>query len=294
MRLAVAILALGACLAFGGCSSVSSSSTPPLNAPSAGHKRDSLVYVSDSANSFIGVFDRNGTPTGTITQGLKYPSGLFVDRAGNLWVANAGHSNVLEFARGGTSPIATLADGNAYTQDVTVCPNGDVFVATLLGGVTKYVGRRHRIAGSLTYGGGQFQFVTCDSSGNVFATGVAGTNGTVFEFPHGRNAGARLLPISSPGNLGGIKADLAGNIIVVNGKTIAEYTEGGSPTGNQIVTTDGWLDIALTRNGKVLLGSDQAAKDAVSVTFPGNIPRVTYADGFNTVWGVAYDDRSTP
>jgi hypothetical protein len=253
--------------------------------------RGSLVYVSDAASSFISVFDRNGNKIGRITQGLTYPAGLFVDAQHNLWVANGGDSSVLEYARGGTTPIATFADGSAYTQDVTICPNGDVFVATLLGGITKYTGKKHHLSGSLSYYGGQFQFVTCDEAGNVFATGVVGTNGTVIEFPGGRQKGANMLPISSLGNLGGIKPDNAGNILVsgVYGATVTEYTEAGKPTGVQINTQDGWLDIALTRNGNLLLGSDGAANAGVSVTFPGDKPRVTYRDSFSSVWGVAFD-----
>jgi hypothetical protein len=251
--------------------------------------RAPLVYVADAGSSFIAVFDVNGTLVGKITDGLKYPSGIFVDGGHNLWVANAGHSNVLEFARGGTKPIATLPDRGAYTQDVTICPNGDIFVATLLGGITKYSGSRHHKAGSLY--GGQFQFVTCDKAGNVFATGVVGTFGTVVEFPGGKQSGERSLPIYTPGNLGGIKMDNAGNILVAGdpGGTVAEYTENGTPTGVQIPTNGNWFGIALSRDGKTLLGANASTNKADSVSFPGGKPGVAYSDSFSMPWGVAFD-----
>jgi hypothetical protein len=278
-----------------GCAS-SGSNTNPAEMPAAPPRtlpaataNGSLVYVSDTAKNLIAVFDRSGTVIGTITQGLKYPSGLFVDSAHNLWVANAGDSNVLEFARGGTKPIATLSDGSAYTQDVTICPNGNIYVATLLGAITEYTGKKHRMAGSLGYDGMEFQFVTCDRAGNVFATGVLGTNGQVVEFAGGTSSGAKLLPINSPGNLNGIKPDNAGNILVVFGPTVNEYTEDGNPTGVEIPMNGNWLDIALSRDGKVLLGANETANAGTAVTFPGGKPRATYSDSFSQVWGVAFD-----
>ncbi|MBV8197232.1 MAG: hypothetical protein JO263_03795, partial [Candidatus Eremiobacteraeota bacterium] len=70
-----------------------------------------FAYVGDQANSFIVVFDSTGKPIRRITRGLKYPAGIFVDRAHNLWVANEGDSNVIEYARGSSKPALTLLDG---------------------------------------------------------------------------------------------------------------------------------------------------------------------------------------
>lgn len=248
-----------------------------------------LVYVSDAGKNFIATFNQNGKQIGQITKSLKYPSGLYVDSAHNLWVANAGNSNVVEFARGGMAPILTLSDGNKYTQDVTICPNGDIYVATLLGGITRYHGRRHHMSGSLQYYSAEFQFVTCDAAGNVFATGVVGTNGTVIAFPGGKQSGAHMLPIFSGGNLGGIKANQRGDILVANGTTVTEYTEGGTPTGRQLTTHDGWLDIVLNRAGDVIFGSDTTAEDGVSITFPGGKLLATYRGSFSSAWGIAFD-----
>jgi hypothetical protein len=292
--LAFAIGSLTIVLSQTGCSGERSTSLPALvdapavmSGPKAG---GALVYVADAAKSLIGVFDGNGKLIGTITRGLNYPYGIFVDRHHNLWVANGGNSNVLEYARGGTTPIATLPDGSAYTQDVTICPNGNIYVATLLDGITIYSGRKHHMSGTLDYYGAQFQFVTCDKLGNVFASGVLGTFGNIMEFPRGQEQGARSLPISSPGNLGAVKPDNAGNILVCDaGATVAEFTEDGYPTGKAIESNDRWYDIALSRDGKVLLGGDQSANVGVSVTWPGDKPRVTYKDSFSAVWGVAFD-----
>jgi hypothetical protein len=294
MRLsAVALGVLGglaATFSLTGCSTSAPVTPPAANALAVPAKAVApLVYVSDAKNSVIAIFDLDGTRIGSISKGLKYPSGLFVDRNHNLWVADAGHSDVVEYARGGSAPIATIADGKAYTQDVTICPNGNIYVATLLYGITVYKGKTHRLAGTLNYSGGQFQFVTCDRAGNVFASGVVGTNGNVVAFPGGKEAGAHALPIYSAGNLGGIKLDNAGNLLVVNGGDVLEFTEAGAPTGVQIPTDGNWFGIALSRNGTTLLGADSTVNAGVSLSFPGGVAGTVYSGNFGEVWGVAYD-----
>jgi hypothetical protein len=248
-----------------------------------------LVYISDGRKSFIAVFDRDGRLVRKITKGLRYPRGIFVDGGHNLWVANQGPSTILEYPRGATTPSVTLHDEQNTPDDVTVCPNGNVYVANIIGGITVYAGPKHRRSGSLDLDGATFTFDTCDAAGNVFATGVVGTNGTVIEFPGGKESGGHLLPISSLGNLNGIKPDKAGNILVSFGSMVNEYTEAGSPTGVSIRTNGNWLDIALDRAGDVLLGADGSANDGVSLSFPGGQLRVKYKDAFSQVWGVAID-----
>src|SRR5579863_4251310 len=65
--------------------------------------RTRLAYISDNLANNVTVFDLNGTMEGQIGS-LSYPGGLFVDSKHNVWVANGGANNVLEFARGATTP----------------------------------------------------------------------------------------------------------------------------------------------------------------------------------------------
>ncbi|HEV2878815.1 MAG TPA: hypothetical protein VGW96_04455, partial [Candidatus Eremiobacteraceae bacterium] len=87
-----------------------------------------LAYISDTLANNVTVFDLNGTMQGQIG-GFSNPGGLFVDSKHNLWVANGSANNVLEFARGATTPFNTLNDAGAGPLDVTMCPNGSVYVA---------------------------------------------------------------------------------------------------------------------------------------------------------------------
>src|SRR5665213_4470898 len=80
-----------------------------------------LTYVSDCGSNDVTVYDSNARVVGEIG-GLDCPLGLFVDHHGDLWVANSGEQDVLEFARSGTTPIKTLTNARAIPNDVTICP----------------------------------------------------------------------------------------------------------------------------------------------------------------------------
>src|SRR5665213_1264968 len=70
---------------------------PAGTAASPGARTVGLVYVSDPASNVVDIFNSNGTQVGRLAKGLNAPSGLFIDRGHNLWVANPGAGNVLVF-----------------------------------------------------------------------------------------------------------------------------------------------------------------------------------------------------
>ena len=73
-------------------------------------KSEDLLYVSDFSEGQLQVFSYpRGKLVGTIS-GLSGPMGLCADTAGDIFVANAGGNDVLEYAHGGSSPIKTLSD----------------------------------------------------------------------------------------------------------------------------------------------------------------------------------------
>ena len=96
----------------------------------------SLLYISiysDPSKIIIYSLADLKAPCGHLTgaAGLYLPEGLFVDTHENLWVANAGYGNVLEFPKGATSPSLVLGGLTGYVLGVVVDPNdGTVYVNT--------------------------------------------------------------------------------------------------------------------------------------------------------------------
>jgi hypothetical protein len=276
-----------------GCSG-GSSQTPALSgsanslgrAPNTSHgfigtigAQTHLLYMSSwGTASVVDVLTMNGEQVGQIANGLVEPQGLFVDAKGSLWVANT--SNVLVYPRGGLSPSKTLTDSVGYPIDVTVCPDGTAYAADLYdnsnsnhASIQVYAHGSTTPTGNLDYATDfRNPFLTCDAAGNVFVallTGEYSGDGAVVEFPRGKQKGAKDLGIvlKSPG---GIKPDNAGNLLVTDliGHTITEYTENGSPTGQSISTGTATEGIAVSRDGRIVLGAtDTTAEGPVGISW---------------------------
>jgi sugar lactone lactonase YvrE len=296
---AAALAAVTACSqnTTGGATGGASSTVPSLDLASAASSslraagEKPVLYVSDDKHDRVDAFRLSGGRIRRIASGLNYPQGLFVDAQGDLYVANRGANDVLEFKRGATAPSATFTDGQNQPEDVTVCPNGTVYVANILnasggsGNIAVYAGGSHDPTGTITYGVGNFFFLACDASGNLFATLVYGTSGTVVEFPGGAQPGAKMLPISWGGNPGSIAADAAGNLLVNYGEGVQEFTEAGAPTGIKFATVP---LVQLALNGANTLMAGASVGGATLYSFPsGTLVRSFHTGG--TTIGVAID-----
>lgn len=296
------IVVLAGCSGYGGGST--SQLSPPIAAVSVDQGNISgtqLVYVADHTNNLIDVFNLRGVLQYTITTGLNAPEGLFVDAGHNLWVANPGASNVLEFSRGKKTPSATLRDSNA-PNDVALCDDGTVFVADAggKGGIGVYpAGRSHPERRLEPQQSGTFGiefYVTCDGNGNIFATGWIGLSPFIATvgFKHARESGYYLLNYQAWSN-SGIKATNIGTLLIAFGVGttgyVQEFTESGSPTGREISTSpEIWSDFALNAQQNVIFGTDPMHSVVVGLTFPGDKVKRTYSNS-NLVQpvGVAVD-----
>lgn len=97
-----------------------------------------LLYVSDDDTNDVYVYDYpSGFAVGALT-GFEEPYGQCVDKKGDVFIANYGSGTVVEFPRGGTSPIATYSPGGTPIG-CSVDANGDVAVTSFdPGEVTVY------------------------------------------------------------------------------------------------------------------------------------------------------------
>jgi hypothetical protein len=123
MRISGAInYMFGVCAALtvlAGCGGLPQSPSGPqgLNQPSrAGSwmspdaKKVALLYVSDRGTNEVYAYSyKKRMLVGTLT-GFNNPDGLCADKAGDVFVTEYGAADILEYAHGGTSPIATLSD----------------------------------------------------------------------------------------------------------------------------------------------------------------------------------------
>jgi hypothetical protein len=87
-----------------------------------------LFYISDWATDDVFVYAYpSGKLEGQLT-GFQEPYGQCADAKANIWIANFGGSTIVQYAHGGTSPLATLTT-NGAAIGCAVSPNRDLAVA---------------------------------------------------------------------------------------------------------------------------------------------------------------------
>jgi hypothetical protein len=198
-------------------SSVLSHSAPPRSWMAPDAKRRDLLYVSDFQNNEVSVFSYpKGDLMGTLT-GFLGPYGECADPSGNVYIANDKPPEVLEYAHGGTAPIATIKDPGEYAYSCAYDPTtGDLAItneysrnSTHGGSVSIYRhgrGKPHTYAVSGVF---YMYFASYDDKGNLFVDGLPlPTGGIAFaELPKG---GTTFKPITLNVNIqfaGGVQWD---------------------------------------------------------------------------------------
>ena len=157
-----------------------------------GAKSQDLLYVSDIYTGDVYVYSwPKGTLEGQLT-GFLQPNGECVDKAGNIWIADHTAQDVIEYAHGGTSPIATLTDAYGYpvgcavenkTGNLALTNQFDqVSSGQTRGGVLIYPhasGSPTQYQDSAIY---FYDFCAYDKHGNLYLDGINSISGDQFAF----------------------------------------------------------------------------------------------------------------
>jgi hypothetical protein len=233
-------------------------------------KKKKLLYVTDPINWDVGVYDyRTGKQVGQLSTGLDYPQGICADRHGNVWIANSGAYNMMEFPHGATTPIATLDDNSYEPVSCSVNPtNGDLAVGNILyfregveGNITVFKGA----AGTGTlYADNAFYsyyFVGYDDEGNLFFDGTnaqPGENGKFqyAELPSGSSTPQSIIltggSVSFPGD---VQWDGREMTVGDQSNAVIYQTSGDKITGETPLT--GSSDVTgFVIKGKTVIGAD--------------------------------------
>jgi hypothetical protein len=266
-----------------------------------------LLYVSDDGTFDVYVFSYPaGTLVGTLT-GFNTPDGLCTDKAGNVFVTNTGDSNIVEYAHGGTSPIATLSDPDYYPYDCSVDPiHGNLAVANINNGsgsggnvaIYPHAGGTPKI-----YSVPNFFTVVFDSydpSGNLFVwgNGQYSSDYSLFaEMPEGTK---QFTGVSLPGSIG---VGPVGNNVAWDGEYL---TIGGGAYVYQITVSDGAATVVGTTSlvdatgiaqysvpttshkveqGKVLVGPDCFDSNVKFYHYPAGGQPTKTLTGFDLPYG---------
>jgi hypothetical protein len=174
----------------------------------------SLLYVSSILSNDVYVYSYpDGKLEGKLT-GFDDPYGLCSDAAGDVWIVDDGANEIVEYAHGGTEPIATLSDPGEFPEGCSVDPvTGNLAVTNFYatsgaGSVAIYA---HAAGSPKLYSDAHFQeyrFCGYDDKGDLFVDGVTASSQSAFaELARGKKALATITLKQSIEWPGGVSFD---------------------------------------------------------------------------------------
>lgn len=256
-------------------------------------KKHDLLYVSDSfpygSNDVYVYSYPKGKLKGQLT-GFNEPSGQCVDKAGNVFIANFGTSQILEYAHGGTSPINTLSDAGYYPLGCSVDPTtGNLAVTNRLstsfttGDVAIYPDASGTPTSYTDPNFYYYEFCGYDNHGNLYIDGT--TKGSALEYaelPSGGGSLSNLTLNQSIGFPGGVQWD--GKHLAIGDQSAAviyQFAISGS-SGTKVGSTPltGSKDVVqFWIRGNRVIGPDAGLADVGFYNYPsGGSPTKTIVD----------------
>ncbi len=161
--------------------------------------RMDLLYVSDVRKQTVDVYSYPmGGLVGKLT-GFGRPKGECADRTGNVWIADAGGFDVIEYPHGASKPIVALDTPGSPTGCSVDPLTGNLAVTGGTNGIVLSVYRRTKGGGwrsPVKYSTSNVRaayFCGYDDQGNLFIDGE-GDGG--FQFAELRRGGAALKPVT--------------------------------------------------------------------------------------------------
>ncbi len=228
-----------------------------------------LLYVADGATGSVYVYTYPGlTFAGQLT-GFGAPSGECTDRAGNVWIADEGHTSVYEYAHGGTSPINILTSG---VIDPVGCAidrkTGDLAVANGTDEVLVF----HNATGAPTeFADGNFsvtEFLSYDNQGNLFVDGADNTNLFHYaELPAGNSTFTDITLSNVPSGIGNVQWDGTYMDVGDAGSNIYR-TQGSNVVSTVTLSTTCLAQFYIVPSDKKVIAPDPCSPDADVYAYP--------------------------
>ncbi len=274
------MLASGNDSRFSGESRLSPRFFSPQIAPDRHRRRIEKEFFISDAGSNVFVF-KNSTYTkvGDITSGITTSDGVWVDKKGNVYVANV-VSNVVEYKKGAGSPTCTYSTSLTDPINGTTDSAGNVYVTDFEGGAVREYAQCSNTV-KATFSISNPEGVAVDTSGDVFVA----ADGQFTEFISG-----------SPHLLGATISESAGLIIDKNGNLIADDQTGNidliaPPYTSATVLVSGLSDpfhCSLNSAENLLFNANSGSTTVTVYSYPSMslVHTITTSDGIDGAEGV--------
>jgi hypothetical protein len=266
--------------------------------PSHAKQPHDLYILSRSQSVVYMLHDVNYRDLGVITNGVSGPSDAFVDKKGNLYVANS--NNVAEYAPGATSPTFYYSAGMSSPVSVAVDAHGNVFEGDTNGNINEYFQGYNAVAAScFIYEVAAPTGLAVDSTGDVFFNASdAGYFNSLIEF-YGGLAGCHSSGYLAGSGMGveGLAVDSKNNLLVAAGNVVnvvpPPYASVSGTIGSGF---NGASDVKLNKANTLAFVTDTTNHTVTVVSYPGgsNITVLGASNGLVAPYAAVEAPNSVP
>jgi sugar lactone lactonase YvrE len=243
--------------------------------------RRPLLYVADTIsgpqNPGVTVYPERGIDQrkiGSITNGVKYPTGLAVDTSENLYVGNSSGSTVTVYPYGSRSPSETLTSAGV-PYGVAVGRDGTVYVANEANksappSILVYPKGQRTPSRTIHTKGSPYE-LALDSFDNLYVT----VGMTVYEFARGSSHGKALLLQGPKGELTGVAFDKRNDLLVLENRTNAHevlvYPYAGTRPSHKIPidSSKPVIGIAIDPENTEIWVTTYSGSEVQGISYPG-------------------------
>jgi hypothetical protein len=257
-----------------------------------------LLYVSDRGTDEVYAYSyKRKVLVGTLT-GFDSPDGLCVDTAGDVFITEFGAQDILEYAHGGTTPIATLSDAGEKPMGCSIDPTtGNLAVTNfqntsrVSGNVAVYVaasGTPTVYSDPSIY---NYMYCVYDTKGNLYVDGKTYNGLDAFaELPINGSALTDITlgaTINYAEDIGWANDELVvGNTYQNNQIFWFKMKKGhGTQVGYPAGLTHGYGILQFWIRGKVLIGA---------LPFYPNVSFWNYPEGGLPIYDIGFNGSSEP
>jgi hypothetical protein len=218
----------------------------------AAHRSD-LLYISDIGTNDVYAFSYpKGKLLGTLT-GFSEPAGMCVAKGGNFWIVDAQTSEILEYAHGGTAPIATINESGQEPLGCAIDPaTGNLAVSNAgmtsggNGSVSVYANATGTPTNYTDSAMAKMAFLGYDDSGNLFVDGANDSSFAFAELPRGGAALTNVNLNQSFEAAGGVAWDgkyvAVGDVLLGVVYQFNITSSGATEVGTTTLTDGAWVE----------------------------------------------------
>jgi hypothetical protein len=264
--------------------------------PRAAAKAPKDLFVTDRDLGEVIVFaNKTWQNSGKISDGTLNGDGDYVDKKGNLYVADTSGA-IEEYAPGADSPSFTYNASMKDAINVSVDSKGNVYEADYQGGfVNEYAQASNTVTNSCSPGGG-VEGIAVDASGDVFVDYNGNGGGRIAEYKGGLNGCSETVLDPTFKFVGGMVLDKHRNLLICDQQNAAvdvvapPYSSITGELGSGFITP---LHVTLDKTNKLAFVTDIGNTTVYSVVdvldYPSGkvVTQLGTAAGLEDPWGAA-------